>query len=158
MAAPSPVLSAPAQSAVKFHNYPLLAGGYFSLAFSIFQISAIWWTPGVIRYFGGPANLSVQRPLTYAVLCIVVGLIVAVFGIYALSGGGMIRRLPLLRTLLAIATAIYILRGLLLIPQVPLVLKHPELVRFLIFSVIALVVGFVLLVGTVQTWKIRKLS
>lgn len=102
--------------------------------------------------------MSVQRPLTYAVLCIVVGLIVAVFGIYALSGGGMIRRLPLLRTLLAIATAIYILRGLLLIPQVPLVLKHPELVRFLIFSVIALVVGFVLLVGTVQTWKIRKLS
>lgn len=132
------------------HNYALLAGGYFSLAFAVLQVTGIWWSPSAIRYWGGPSELSVQKPLMYVLLCLVLGAIVAVFGLYALSGAGQIRRLPLLRTGLITVTAIYLLRGLPFVPQVPVVLKHPHLLRFLVFSLISLCVGGIHLVGVVH--------
>lgn len=97
--------------------------------------------------------MSVERPLAYAALCLGVAAIVAVFGLYALSGAGKIRRLPLLRTVLIGVTVIYLLRGLLLIPQTPLVLKHPELIRFLVFSAISLAVGIVHAGGVVKLYR-----
>lgn len=134
-------------------NVLLLAGGYFSLAFAVFQISAIFWPPNVIRYFGGPAEMSVTKPVSYALLCIVVGLVVAVFGFYALSGAGQIRRLPLLRTVVTTAAVIYLLRGLLLLLQIPMVVKHPGLMRFAVFSAISLCVGFAHLGGLLGLYK-----
>lgn len=140
---------APPQTLKKtsLRNYALLAGGYFSLAFAALQVSGIWWTPDAIRHWGGPADLSVQKPLVYALLCLVVAAVVAVFGLYALSGAGKIRRLPLLRTGLVATTAIYLVRGLLFIPQFPVVWKHPQLARFLVFSLVSLCVGIVYLIG-----------
>ena len=123
--APAPAPASPHPTSL--HNYLLLAGGYFSLAFAAFQVSAIGWSPSAVRYFGGPADLRIERPILYALLCLAVGAIVAVFGVYALSGAGKIRRMPLLRTVLISVTAIYLLRGLLFIPQLPVVLKHPGL-------------------------------
>jgi len=153
MSSPSPAVSVPTQSSVSTHNYALLIGGYFSLAFAVFQLSAIWWSPAGIRYFGGPAQMSVQTPYVYAALCIIFGLAVAVFGIYSLSGAGTIRRLPLLRTVLIAVTVIYLLRGLLAIPQAPVIVKHPEFARFLVFSLIALAIGLVYLCGVVKLCK-----
>jgi hypothetical protein len=132
------------------HNYLLLAGGYFSLGFSAFQASAIGWPARAVGYFGGPAELRIEKPIQYALLCLAIAAIMAVFGLYALSGAGKIRRLPLLRTVLIAVTAIYLLRGLLIIPQAPYVLTHPGLVRFVVFSAISLVVGLVHLGGVVQ--------
>ena len=68
----------------------LLLGGYFSLIFALFQLSGIFWPPEAIRYFGGPAELSVTQPILYACGCIIVSVIVAVLGLYALSGAGRI--------------------------------------------------------------------
>ena len=147
------VVSAPPSQTVSLHNYPLLAGGYFSLAFAVLQVSGIWWSASAIRYLGGPAKLSIDRPITYAVLCLVVAAGVALFGLYALSGAGKIRRLPLLRTGLITVTSIYLLRGLLAIPQIPVVLKHPGLMRFLVFSVISLVVGALYLAGVMYLYR-----
>ena len=134
-------------------NYALLAGGYFSLAFAAFQVSGIWWTSDTIRHWGGPADLSVQKPLVYALLCLAVAAVVAMFGLYALSGAGKIRRLPLLRTGLTVTTAIYLARGLLFIPQFPVVWKHPHLARFLVFSLISLGVGVVYLIGVMHLYR-----
>jgi putative oxidoreductase len=134
-------------------NTLLLVGGYFSLAFAAFQISAVFWSPNAIKYLGGPAELSKTRPVIYALLCIAVAAIVAVFGLYALSGAGKIRRQPLLRTILTITTLIYVLRGLLLIPQLPIVIRQPGLIRFAAFSVISLCAGFVHLGGLIKLLK-----
>ena len=153
MSSSAVMVSAPTSAPASLHNYLLLAGGYFSLAFAAFQVSVIWWSPSAVRYFGGPAELSMERPILYAVLCLAVSEIVAVFGVYALSGAGKIRRLPLLRTVLIAVTGIYLLRGLLIIPQAPVVLKHPGLVRFLVFSAISLCLGMVHLAGVVQLYR-----
>ena len=81
--------SAPTSKATtSLHNYLLLLGGYFSLAFAALQVTGIWWSERAIRYLGGPAELSVQQPLVYILLCVAVALIVAVFGFYGLSGAG----------------------------------------------------------------------
>ena len=151
--APAPTSAPALPQPASLHNYLLLAGGYFSLAFAAFQVSAIGWSPSAVRYFGGPADLRIERPILYALLCLAVGAIVAVFGVYALSGAGKIRRMPLLRTVLISVTAIYLLRGLLFIPQLPVVLKHPGLVRFLAFSAISLCLGMVHLAGVVQLYR-----
>jgi hypothetical protein len=145
--------SAPALQPLPQRNVPLLIGGYFSLAFAVFQISAIWWPQPVLRYFGGPEQLSRQRPLAYALLCLGVGIAVAVFGVYALSAAGQLRRLPLLRTLVTTVTVIYLLRGLFAVPQIPSVLRHPEYLRVLVFSLIALTVGLVHLAGLVRLFR-----
>jgi hypothetical protein len=134
-------------------NTPLLVGGYFSLAFAVFQISGVFWPPNAIKYLGGPSELSQTRPVIYALLCIVVAAIVVVLGLYALSGAGKIHRLPLLRTVITAMTVIYVLRGLLLIPQMPVVIKNPDLMRFAVFSVISLGVGFVHLGGLIRLFK-----
>jgi putative oxidoreductase len=138
-------------SAVKRKS--LLLGGYFSLTFSLFQLSGRFWPPDAIRYFGGPAELRVMQPVLYTFVCIIVAVIVAVLGLYALSGAGRIRPLPLLRTIITATASIYILRGLLLIPQIPAVIKHPSLVRFLLFSVISLCVGLAHLAALPSLFK-----
>ncbi len=150
------VASAPAPAPAPARpNHLLVMGGYFSLAFAIFQVSAIWWPPNVMVYFGGPVKLQTTRPIFYAVLCIVVGLIAAVFGWYALSGAGKIRRLPLLRAALIAITAIYLLRGLQLIADIIIIQKYPGKgqVHFAVFSAIALAVGLVHLGGTIALFK-----
>jgi putative oxidoreductase len=151
--------SVPAENGTKRlakKNALLLGGAYFSLAFAAFQISGIFWPSHAIKYFGGPAELSEARPVLYAFLCIVVAAIAAIFGLYAMSGAGRIRRLPLLRTVITATTAIYILRGFLLIPQIPLAVKHPSLIRFALFSMVSLCVGLIHLAGLFKLFKPRS--
>ena len=59
------------------HNPALSAGGIFSLAFAVFQASAVFWPARWIAALGGPAEMSRTRPTLYAALCIAVALIVA---------------------------------------------------------------------------------
>ena len=132
-------------------NAMLRVGGWFSLAFAVFQLSGIWWPPHAVGYLGGPANLCATRPITYSALCVAVAIGAAIFGFYALSGAGDIRRLPLLRACLVGITAIYLLRGLLLLPQA--IPPHHIPLRFLLFSAIALAVGVVHLIGTIGLFR-----
>lgn len=136
-------------------NMMLVVGGGFSLAFAVFQTSGIWWSPEAVKYLGGPAEMCASNRPLYAALCIVVAAGAAVFGFYALSGAGAIRRLPLLRTVLVGITSIYLLRGLLLFPQALAFHRAPKLmpIRFLLMSAIALAVGLVHLAGVVQRFN-----
>jgi len=149
VAAPSSDQSASVQHPVP-ENYALLGGGIFSFAFAALQISGIWWPPHLIRYMGGPALLKITHPVMYACLCLALGAATMLFGCYAFSGAGRIRRLPLLRAGLVLVTTIYLLRGLLIVRQIPLVLQHPTFIRFALFSVIALCVGAVHLAGVIR--------
>ncbi len=144
----------------KKRNYVLLIGGAFSFAFALFQISAIFWTPEMLVYFGGPVTMQAEQPLMYIIVCIAVGLLVSIAGWYAFSGAGVIRRLPLLRTMLTGITGVYMLRGLMIVNDYRLQLAHPELdlSRYLVFSALALCIGIAHLWGTLQVFRIRNLT
>jgi len=122
-----------------------------SFAVALFQ-AGISFSPSLSQYFGAPEKLVANPPLL-----ILAGLIMAavfgVFGLYALSGAGTIRRLPLLRVGLLGISFVYTLRGLMWIPQLLIlvgVLSSSETIglQSLASSLIALFIGLVYLVGT----------
>jgi NADH:ubiquinone oxidoreductase subunit 6 (subunit J) len=139
-------------------NIYLLIGGWFSLAFAVFQVSAIVWPPKLLKFFGGPVKMQAENPLMYISACILVGAIIAVAGFYALSGAGKFRRLPLLKPMLIAIALVFILRGLLIIRDVMMIQARPELnlSRFAVYSLIALCVGLVHLIGIIQLFTQRN--
>jgi hypothetical protein len=81
--------------------------------------------------------------------------VLLVWSLYALSGAGIIRRLPLLRVALCAITVIYLARGVVF---VPLMQYFPENSPsfWLWSSSICFVFGLVHLVGTRQVWASLK--
>jgi putative oxidoreductase len=85
--------------------------------------------PSWYAFFAAPARLvqaaragDPRAPLT----CIAIACILLVFAAYALSGSGVIPRLPLLKPVLAIVAVIFTLRG---IAFVPMMLIAPSAMR-----------------------------
>ena len=139
-------------------NVYLVIGGLFSLAFALFQVSAIVWTPTVLAYFGVPVKMQAENPLMYTLVCLFVGAIVVVASLYALSGAGKFPRLPFLRTMLVVITVVFLLRGLAIINDLRIIHQHPEmnLTRFAVYSFIALCVGVIHLMGVIRFIRQRR--
>lgn len=133
----------------------LVAGGVLSAAASVLHLAVIVGGADWYRFFGageGMARAAERGSLMPAVVTIGIAAILAIWALYAFSGAGLIRRLPLLRTGLVMITSIYMLRGLLLFPSLIL---RPELVdAFAVWSsLIVLVYGATYLVGTWTAWR-----
>ncbi|MDP3378867.1 MAG: hypothetical protein Q8S53_10925, partial [Brevundimonas sp.] len=71
-------------------------------------------------------------------------------------GAGLIPRLPLTRVALVLISAVYLLRGMVLIPA--LVINRGEVMPFILWSsLIVLVYGIIYAVGTWKAWpSLRK--
>jgi len=125
------------------NNIYLQIGGVFSLSFAVFQASAAFWPAELVAYFGGPAGLQIEHPIYYISICLFIGAIAAIWGFYALSGAGKFRRLPFLRTVLSV------------IRDAMIIYKYPEqnLIRFLIFSLLALCIGLTHLTGLIILFR-----
>ena len=132
----------------------LMVGGWLSIAASLLHIGCILGGPDWFRFFGAPEQ-SIQAyergdpSLVYMTICIAG--ILAIWASYTFSGAGRLPRLLLLRTGLVVISAIYLLRGLAL---VPLHLWKPELTdAFTVWSsLIVLVYGIAYTVGTWKAW------
>lgn len=133
----------------------LIAGGVLSAAASILHLAVIIGGPDWYRFFGageGMARLAEQGSWTPTVITLGIAAVVAVWSAYAFSGAGLIPRLPLIRTALVLISAVYLLRGLVLIPA--LVVNRGELSPFILWSsLIVLVYGITYAVGTVLAWS-----
>ena len=139
----------------KFEKILLLAS-ILSFSIALFQ-AIIGFSPSLSLYFGAPEAFVKNIHALIIVSCFVAG-ILAVFGLYALSGSGRIRPLPLLKQVLALISCIYILRGLLLVPEFLVVtdvfhISIPVTPRFILFSVGSLLIGLVYLIGTIGVWN-----
>lgn len=77
--------------------------------------------------------------------------VLGVWAAFALSGAGLMPRLPLLRTALLAITAIYLLRGLLLIP-IMIIVPYPEGAFDYWSSLIVLAYGCVHAAGLWLAW------
>lgn len=134
----------------------LIAAGVLSFAVALFQ-AVIGFSPSLSIYFGAPESLA-NNAWSLIIVSLSIAAILAVFGIYAISGAGIIRPLPWLRPILIIISGFYILRGLLLIPEILVVigiidLSIPVAPRFIIFSIVPLLIGIFYFVGTVGGWR-----
>jgi hypothetical protein len=132
----------------------LIAGGLLSFAAALLHIGCIIFGPNWFRFFGAPEELIVayeHGDLTLLWMTIFITTVLAIWGLYAWAGAGLIRRLPLLRTGLAIITLIYLLRGLWLIPAIIFV-PYPEGAFDYWSSAIVLVYALVHIIGIWKSW------
>ena len=100
-------------------------------------------------YFGAP-EILVKNIYMLILASFVIAGILGIFGLYAISGAGYIRALPMLKPVLLLISGIFILRGLLIIPEFLVVMglvqsSIPVAPRLVVFSIGALVIGFLFL-------------
>ena len=95
-----------------------------------------------------------------AMMTLVLVAIFTIWGLYAFSGAGVIRRLPLLRIALLLIGAIYTLRGVAVFQQIFQTLTSSEQVepRKIVFSLVSLIIGLAYLIGTVINWNSFRAS
>ena len=132
----------------------LIIAGWLSIAVALFQVVITFSIPWS-KYFGAPPSLVVNPPLLY-VTGVVAGIIFLVFGLYAFSGTGTLRRLPFIRTGLVVITTLYVLRGLLLIPESLAFYNRRSFglpPQALWSSAVSLVIGIFYLAGLMGSWK-----
>ena len=134
----------------------LVISGTLSFIIAVFQI-IIGFSPSMSLYFGAPEALVKNA---YMLICVsfLVAVILKVFGLYAMSGAGFIRALPCLKPVLLVISSIFILRGLLIIPEFLVVMglvqsSIPVAPRFILFSIGSLVIGFFFIAGTIGGWN-----
>ena len=136
-------------------RYPfLIAGAGMSAAAALAHLGCIAFGAPWYRFFGAGeqmarmAELGLWQP-TVATLVIASALLV--WSLYALSGAGLVRRLPLLRTVLMAITAVYLARGFGFLAM-PAWFPGRRDAFWLWSSGICLLIGVVHLVGMVQAW------
>ena len=132
----------------------LVAGGTLSAAAAALHLGVIAGGPSWYRFFGageGMAQAAERGSLMPPLVTLGIAALLTVWALYAFSGAGLVRRLPLLRTALVLICAIYLLRGLALLP---LLILRPQLVdAFTLWSsLIVLGYGLVHAVGTWEVW------
>ena len=134
----------------------LLLSGVLSFAFALFQV-IISFSPSLSLYFGAPENL-VTNDFALILISFIVAGFLSIFGLYAISGAGYIRTLPWLKQMLVVISGIYILRGLLLIPEFLVVIgaiqvSIPVAPRFVVFSAGSLLMGLFYITATIGGWN-----
>ncbi|MGQ0661365.1 hypothetical protein [Sphingosinicella sp.] len=133
-------------------NLWLIAGGWLSLVASLLHLGVIVGGSDWYRFFGageGMARMAERGEWTPALITLGIAAILAIWAAYAFAGAGLIRRLPLMRTALVAISAIYLLRGILLIPVLLQSAPRP----FDIWSsLIVLIYGAAYALGTWRAW------
>lgn len=134
-------------------NTLLMTGAALSALASLLHVAIIVGGPDWYRFFGAGeemARMAGAGSPVPALVTLGIATVLAIAALYALSGAGRIRRLPLLRPALCVITAVYLLRGLALVPALAVpALREPFNVWS---SLICLAFGLVHLGGLVQVW------
>ena len=135
----------------------LLVAGYAGLALALFQ-GVVSLSPEWSLYWGATPEI-VARPTQLLVAGEIFAAIFAAFGLYGLSGAGVVGRLPLLRTGLVVVGCIFVLRGLFFFPQVAALLRIGGFgrewrvpLRMVGASAVSLAFGVAYLAGTIRAW------
>lgn len=110
------------------------------------------------RFFGAGEQMArmAEQGLWYpTVVTSVLVMVLLTWSMYALSASDVIRRLPLIRLVLCLISAIFIFRGVGFVALMPMFPEN-SLTFWYVSSAICLIIGLCFVVGTHQEWN--KLS
>jgi hypothetical protein len=141
----------------------LVLAGCLSVVASLLHVACIVGGPAWFRFFGAGermARMAERGEAWPTVVTLGIATVLMVWALYAFSGAGVIGRLPLLRMGLVAISAVYLVRGLVLVP-VLLPAQFPGLARagitpgpFWIWSsAIVLAFGLAYAIGTWTAWS-----
>jgi hypothetical protein len=135
-------------------NRFLVAAASLSAVAALLHLGCIAFGAPWYRFFGAGermAQLAIEGSPYPTVITLAITAVLAAWSLYALSGAGIVRRLPLLRTCLCAITAVYLLRGTLALPFMAQ-LPGRSTTFWWWSSAICLGIGLVHLAGLVQAW------
>ena len=135
-------------------NPLLVIGGVLSAIASLLHLGVIAGGPNWYRFFGAGermARMAERGAMTPTLVTLGIASVLAVWSAYAFAGAGLIPRLPLMRTALVLISAVYLLRGLVLVPA--FIVNPGGVTPFVLWSsLIVLVYGVAYAVGTWIAW------
>lgn len=120
---------------------PLRLGGWANLAIAAAHLVVLGWAWTVFRWVDieePMRDLADQNAVLPYLLTLLVAAFFLVFGLYALSAAGDLRRLPLLRPVLGFVAVVYLVRATLLGGIQDLIAGD---VKQVVFAAIALLIG-----------------
>lgn len=134
----------------------LTAAAAASFAVALLHVAIAFSGTPAFEYFGAPGNLvdaAARGSAVPALVTLIIALVFALFGLYALSGAGRAPDLPARRIVLVGISGIYLLRGFVAVPELVLLLHTTTLpARMLGFSLVSLAIGVTYTVGTALRW------
>ncbi len=137
----------------------LVAGGALSALASALHLACIAGGPAWYRFFGAGTRIvrMAERGWGAVPITLLIAGVLAVWSAYALSGAGVLPRLPLLQAALVAITAAYLARGLVV---VPMLIVRPTMVTAFWWwsSAIVLAYGVVHAVGTWLVWPMLRVQ
>lgn len=146
------------------HSKTLIFAGSLSLLAAVAHVAIIIGGPDWYRFFGAGedmAKMAEQGELYPALITALIATVLTIWGLYAFSAAGLVRRLPWMKTALVVITTIYLLRGLVGLFGMALVgsVDSPylnelqkEATFIWISSLVCLVFGGAYLFGTLGAW------
>jgi hypothetical protein len=132
----------------------LLAGAAASFTLVVLHFAVIVvGAPAYAFFLAGSqmVELAQEHALTPTLVTGAFAFVFAVFGVYGLAGAGAFD-LPATRVLVAAIGCVYMLRGVLIVPEALMVHFLDRPVRALFFAAVSLVIGAVHLVGVARRW------
>jgi hypothetical protein len=138
------------------YNTALIIAALLSAIASLLHVGIVLGGPPWYRFFGAGERLAsacAAGRVYPTVITLIIATILGTWAVYALAGAGVIAPLPLLKVALAAITAVYLLRGLAIVPL--LLFARAKATPFLIWSsLVCIGYGAVHLVGMTQVWNL----
>jgi len=137
------------------HNPWLIVAAALSGVAALLHVAIVLGGAPWYRFFGageGMASAAESGRAYPALVTLAIALVLALWAAYALSGASVLAALPFLKWCLVAITAVYLLRGLAIVPL--FLFARGRSTPFLVWSsVICIGYGVVHLVGIVQVWS-----
>ena len=136
-------------------NRYLIAAALCCIIAALAHLGCIVFGGDWYRFFGAGeqmALLAEQGDPHPTIVTSVIVTVLLIWALFGLSGAGVIRRLPLLRTALCVISAIFLLRGLAFVAIMPM-FPGNSLTFWLTSSAICLVMGLIYGIGTARAWR-----
>ena len=137
-------------------NPYLLAGAALSAIAALLHLGCIYFGPPWYRFFGAGermAQLSAAGHITPTLITLGIAAVLTTWSLYALSGAGVIPRLPLIRAGLSVIAGVYLLRGVAGFVLAAVAPGERSVGFWVWSSLICLFIGALYLVGTRQAWS-----
>ena len=135
-------------------NTFLIVAALCSGAAALLHLGCIIFGGDWYRFFGAGEQMAQMAEAGHDYPTMVTSIIVAlltIWSLYALSGAGIIVRLPLLRLGLCVIAAIYLLRAFAFIPLMPMFPEN-SITFWIISSAICFLFGLMYALGIKQSW------
>ncbi len=137
-------------------NKYLLAAAICCFAAALAHLGCIVFGGDWYRFFGAGEQMArmAEQGLWYpTVVTAVIVLLLLVWALYALSGAGAIKRLPLTKLALLLISSLFLLRGVSFVGLIP-IFPENSLTFWFVSSAICLLIGGLFAVGCWQQWSV----